>query len=153
MHSIDQAIDELGRIVGLPDLAFDAEGNLSLLFDETMPVNIARIDETSMELWTTLDDIGRESDVKLVRHLLSANHLGRNRTGAARLALQPGGGSFLLCERFEIAGLDAATLERRFSDFVENAFYWNSPDARDAISHGDSREEPLNAGGDFGIRV
>lgn len=152
MHSIDQAIDELGRIVGLPDLAFDAEGNLTLLFDGTLPVNIARIDETAMELWTTLDHIGRDTDPALLRHLLAANHFGE-RTGAARLALQPGGGAFLICERIEAAGLDAARLETRFTAFVEQAFHWNSPEARQPADEKDDGEPLTGAEAGFGIRV
>lgn len=152
MHNIDQAIDELGRIVGLPDLAFDGQGNLSLLFDGTMPVNIARIDEKTMELWTTLENIGTDTDTRLLKYLLASNHLGEG-TGAARLGLQPGGGDFVLCERIEAAGLDAATLEARFSEFVKHAFHWNSPEARDAAAARDPGQGLTAAEENFGIRV
>ena len=152
MHNIDQAIEELGRLVGLPDLAFDGQGNLSLLFDGTMPVNIARIDEKAMELWTTLDNIGTDSDPHLMRYLLTANHLGEG-TGTARLALQPGGGDFVLCERIEAAGLDTATLDTRFTAFVKHAFYWNSPEARDAAAEKNSGHAPAGAEENFSIRV
>ena len=144
MHSIEQAIDEIGRIVGLPKLAFDAAGNLSLLFDGSVSVNVARIDENAMEFWTTLDAIvprGGNGDAVLMKRLLAANHLGTE-TGAARLGLQPGGGAFLLCDRIEIAGLDAGTLEARLAGFVEQAFRWSAPGAAGAAV---TAAEPGNA--------
>ncbi len=152
MKDIDQAIAELGRLVGLTDLAFDADGNLSLLFDSSMPVNVARIDDKTMELWSPIEEIGDESDPKLLRYLLTANHLGEG-TGAARLALQPGDGDFVLCQRLESAGLDAAILETRFTDFIKHAFYWNSEDARKAAAEETTGEGLASSDNDFSVRV
>ena len=151
MQDIDEAIVELGRLVGLSDLAFDAEGNVGLLFDSSMPVNVARINEKTAELWSPIEDFGMENDAALLRFLLIANHLGEG-TGAARLSLQPDG-EIVLCQRIEADSLNSATLESRFTDFVKHAFYWNSEDAREAASGTDAGQGLMDAAEQFGIRV
>ena len=152
MRGLDQAIAELGRLVGLADLALDDDGNVGLLFDGAMPVNVTRIDDTAMEFWSPIEDVAADGDAGLLGYLLTANHLGEG-TGAARIALQPESGDIVLCERVEIAGLDPAALERRFVEFVKHAIYWNSQDARDAVSESTSEKHFGVAGDDLGIRV
>ena len=149
---LDQAIAELGRLVGISDLALDERGNLGLLFDGAMPINIARTHETAMELWSPIEEIAADGDAGLLRYFLAANHLGEG-TGPARIGLQPDSGDLVLCERIEVAGLDATALERRFIEFVKHAIYWNSQDARDAAFENAADTDLGGAGDDFGIHV
>lgn len=126
MQNVEQAVEALGAAMGLDGIGLDGAGNLTLIFDGSLPLNIARRGASELELWTTLP--GQGTDAASLRRLLEANHLGEA-TGAARLALQPDGGAAVLCERLDVRDLDAEALARRVLDFVRHASFWRSDEA------------------------
>ena len=152
MRDVDQALDELGASTGITGMRFDANGNLTLKFDDALSVNIARIDERSIELWSPLDNLGSPGDARLLAFLLAANHLGEG-TGAARIALQPHGGGFVLCERVCVTELDAAALNERLGGFARHAMFWNSPDCRAAAGNQEGDSGSMAADIDNMLRV
>lgn len=129
MQDVNHALANLRQVLGIPTLDFDAAGNLTLVFNGEMLVNMAKIDDTTVELWTGLESIGRADDVSTLRRLLESNHLGEG-TGFARLALAPNKDDFVLCERICVTPLDDKQFGERIVDFVRYASFWNSTAGR-----------------------
>lgn len=50
MNNVDQSLAELAQTTGLPELAFDAGSNLSLVFNKPIEINIARVSLPTIEL-------------------------------------------------------------------------------------------------------
>lgn len=132
MQDVHQAVSALGEAIGMDEVAFDGNGNLTLIFDGTMAVNFHEVDEGSFELWADLPDLGGAGDARLLASVLAANHLGEG-TGAARLALRPDRSGFVLCQRVAVAGADATALADTVAAFVRLAAFWSSNDARDVL--------------------
>ena len=143
MEPVAIALRDLGGRVGLPSLQFDREGDATLQFDGVLRVSFHRLDPETLEIWSHVEGLGPAHDVEILRRALEGNHLGEA-TGRGRIALQPGGSRFVLCERVEVAGITAEALERRVLAFVQHLAFWQSgaavrPEAEaTAESHGDS---------------
>lgn len=143
MEPVATALKDLGGRVGLPNLQFDREGDATLLLDGVLRISLHRLDPETLEIWTLVEGLGPAHDVALLRRALEGNHLGEA-TGGARIALQPGGSRFVLCERVAVAGLTAEAFEGRILAFVGHLAYWQSgapdrPSAEAAAEqHGDS---------------
>ena len=152
MYDVAEAIEALGRTIGLEDAELDSNGNMTLTVDGSMPINFARIDETSFELWTALPDLGNASDAGLLANLLASNHLGEG-SGAARLALTPDRTRVIFCERVGVGGLDEDALTERLAAFIRYATFWRSQTARDAISSRSRASMPSADDGGFMIRA
>jgi hypothetical protein len=134
MQDVNHAIANLRQVVGIPTIEFDAGGNLTLIFNGETPVNLARVDDKTIEVWTELT--GVTADASTVRRLMEANHLGEG-TGAARLALAPGKDMFVLCERIDVEPLSDTQFADRIVEFLKYATFWNSGEGGRALS-GDS---------------
>lgn len=125
MEPVATALRDLGGRVGLPNLQFDREGDATLQFDGVLRVSFHRLDPETLEIWSHVEGLGHAHDVAILRRALEANHLGEA-TGGARIALQPGGSRFVLCERVAVAGLTAEAFERRILAFVGHLAFWQS---------------------------
>jgi len=145
MQDVNHALANLRQSTGISTLDFDADGNLSLVFDDEIPVNLARIDEGTIELWTELETFTGANDLSTLRGVLEANHLGEG-TGSARIALAPGKDIFILCERVAVGPLTDEQFSERIIDFAQYAAFWRSPEgARTALASPSATTEPLPA--------
>lgn len=151
MQDVNHAIANLRRIVGIPTVEFDADGNMTLIFNDEMPINLARIDARTIEIWTELTGLGGGADASTMRRLMEANHLGEG-TGAARLALAPGKDQFVLCERVDVEPLNDRQFAERIVEFLKHATFWNSPAGAQASSVRSDASSGFEAG-DPMIRV
>ena len=128
MKNVDYALASLRDQLGISTLDFDEDGDLTLIFNGTILVNIARMDDYTLEFWTTLEGIGHPSNPEVLRRLLEANYLGEG-TGNGCVALAPGMDDIILCERIDLRVLD----EKQFADciemFLEHAEFWNLGEA------------------------
>lgn len=124
MHNVSHAIDYLRERTGLSQLVLDQDGHVELVFDGKYAIDFYRIDDRQLELCSIVDEPGTSTRETLAA-LLTANYLG-DATGAGRIALDPRNQNILLCERVDVAALDAAAFERRLLDFVAHVAVWNS---------------------------
>lgn len=125
MLDVHHAIDNLRQLTRLPGLDFDAAGNLTLIFDGATRLNLARIDDKTIEVWSDLKRLGSTSDPDTLRRVLESNHLGEG-TGAARLAIAPGNDTFILCERIAVEPLTDTQFGERLIGFLKYVTFWNS---------------------------
>lgn len=143
MEPVATALDDLGRRIGLAGFRFDREGDATLQFDGVLRISFHRLDPETLEIWAPVEGFGPAHDAGVMRRALEGNHLGEA-TGGGRIALQPGGSSFVLCERVAVAGMTAEALERRILAFVQNLAVWQSDaaggpaDEAPGEVHGDS---------------
>ena len=149
MRDVNHAIAHLRKVVGIPTIEFDAGGNLTLIFNGKTPINLARIDDKTIEVWTELT--GVIADASTVRRLMEANHLGEG-TGAARLALAPGKDVLVLCERIGVEPLSDTQFAECIVEFLKYATFWNSEaGSRPAAARGE--DSPGLEQSDFMIRA
>lgn len=132
-------IGELGALIGLPDLSFDADGDCGLTVDDTLSVDISHLPAEDAFLFGA--DLGRPAeplDPALAAAMLDANFFWRGTAGAT-LGLDRESGAAVLIETVPLAGADAAGLHARLRAFVETARTWSDRIAgRIALS-----EEPV----------
>lgn len=150
MRDVNHAIDNLRQLTKLPSLDFDAAGNLTLIFDGTTPLNLARIDDKTIEVWSGLKGLGSASDAGTLRLMLESNHLGEG-TGSARLAIAPGQDSFVLCERIEVEPLSDTQFADRIIGFLKYVTFWNSAEGAGAVAPPSTAVSPAELG-EFLIR-
>ena len=129
MRDVNHAIGNLRQLTKLPALDFDGAGNLTLIFDGTTPLNLAKIDDKTLEVWSDLKGLGSASNTDTLRLVLEANHLGEG-TGSARLAIAPGQNSFVLCERIDVEPLSDQQFADRIIGFLKYVTFWNSAAGR-----------------------
>lgn len=149
MQDVNHALANLCQSTGIPTLDFDADGNLSLVFNGDTSVNLARIDDATIEIWTELENLGGANDPSILRGVLESNHLGEG-TGAARVALAPGKDIFVLCERVSVEPLTGDQFGDRIIGFLKYATFWNSGEGARALAGSGASSVPAN---DFTIRA
>lgn len=151
MQNLNHALATLRDQTGIPTLDFDPDGNLTLLFDGDTEVNLNRVDDATVEVWTPLDELGRGDDVAALRRLLEANHLGEG-TGAARMALSPARDRMVLCERIDVRPLDGVQFADRIVGFLKYASFWASDAVPPLSAARDGTAEGFSPG-DFVVRA
>jgi hypothetical protein len=119
-HAADALLAEFGRTLGIPQLAFDARGACTLMFDGAIAVMIAV--EPARESIMLLGHIGAP-DSAAAKRMLMGNYLWRD-TADATLALDPAGESAVLQARLALDALDSARFSTRMSDFVTGCELW-----------------------------
>ncbi len=150
MRDVNHAIDNLRQLTKLPSLDLDAAGNLTLIFDGTTPLNLAKIDGRTVEVWSELQGLGSTSDAGTLLRLLESNHLGEG-TGAARLAVAPGRSTFVLCERIDVEPLSDTQFGERIIGFLKYVTFWNSAVGASSTAPRNPAASTLDTG-DFIIR-
>jgi len=117
-------IGDVGALLGLPDLAFDADGDCALTIDDTLQVDISFLDEEDALL--LVSPLGSPADplpADLAEAMLDANFFWRG-TGGATLGLDRETRMAVLVETVPLAGQHPAALRDRLSDFVTVARDW-----------------------------
>ena len=126
MQSLDILLVELGRSVGLPDLAFDDEDCCALAFDELAVVLSCRREERKLCLYSEVGNLVEPSP-GILRELLEANALHRfTGDGAIGICPDEGGRAFIVVYSVLLDGddLDLARLDRALEGFVDMAESW-----------------------------
>ena len=151
MQDVNHALSVLRARAGLAKLDFDAAGNAEIVVEGAMSVYLTRVSETEMELSCRIDPLTGGLNPQVMEQMLMANSLGDG-TGAARLAVDPDRKP-LLCQRVDVAPLDAAGFEARLTMFVRLAAYWQTDGAakliRDAGNPADATIPAAFDGGSF----
>ncbi|MDC9822997.1 type III secretion system chaperone [Devosia sp. ZB163] len=145
MRDVNHAIDNLRQLTKLPGLDFDAAGNLTLVFDGETPINLAKVDDKTLEVWSDLGGLGSANDAETLRRLLESNHLGEG-TGSARLAVAPGRNSFVLCERIDVEQLSDTQFGERIIGFLKYVTFWNSAEAVRSVASRSTSSPALEIG-------
>lgn len=123
MDSAETALEAIRSMLNLPRLSFNDNGQAAILVENVVHIDISRQSETEIELLTPLRALEGELTPARVFALMKGNYLGHH-TGAARLALDPRDGEPVLCQRIDVAPLDADALEAAMAGFVGFATYW-----------------------------
>ncbi|GJD91463.1 hypothetical protein BHAOGJBA_5011 [Methylobacterium hispanicum] len=151
MQSVDEALEAIRVLAGLPRLALDGDGQVELIFDKTIRVAIAKIDAGSFELYTELPGLGQDLDRDVLVRLMTANYLGEA-TGPGRLMLDPRDRVVCYGQRVEVGPLDAAQLEATLLGFMKYVAFLRSEDAA-ALIRGPREAEAAAPAGDLMIRI
>ena len=122
MHAIHRTLDALKAALDLPALDLDANGQVELAFSGDLVVHLTRAGDDAIEFSVRLPGLDSATPA-MMRAMLGANLLG-GATGAGRLALDVVKDEVVYCERWLVADLDAAAVERRLAGFLETAAYW-----------------------------
>ncbi|WJF89312.1 type III secretion system chaperone [Paraburkholderia bonniea] len=121
---INKLIEQIGAVIGLPQLKLDARGLARVRIEGSPDLNLEADKEVNcLHIYSTIiptpDDLG----VELCEKLLSANTFG-SKTGGASLALDKLGNEVILCHRIESDDMKAETVQAILERFVAAAEYW-----------------------------
>jgi hypothetical protein len=117
-------LEEYGRSVGLPALAFDAHGCVRLRFDGGADVNL-ELDTARdcIHLYSVLGSVPPGADGSLYERLLEANFFGADTRGAAHV-IDPVRREFLLWRRVDLDIQGASTLATAIDGLSAAAREW-----------------------------
>jgi hypothetical protein len=121
-HNRD-ALEQLGRRIGLPDLKFNGEGICELTVGDNIEVYLeGEPDATVLHLNGVIGTLPAADD-RVLRALLGANYNGQA-TGAAALAMDPRTSEIVLTRQLDVSALDAAKLAETLETFVKYVAFW-----------------------------
>ena len=145
MKDVHHTIRVLADQIGLQSLDLGSEGFCEVVFDGTISVNFVAVSDTEMELSTRLPALDQTAVAAGLMAMMTANYHGHG-TGAGRLAADPRDFSILYCERLDVTGLEAHTLEARIIQFLKYAAYWTDEGAdmvRAAVEGAERASQPI----------
>lgn len=124
MHLSD-AISELGRHVGLPDLALNDSGLGRVVFDEFLTVDLeSREDGRALHLSSSMKTLDlQQNHEAFLEGLLQANFLG-TATGGAHFSLAPEGGEVVFERTLDLETLDFTEFVQAVESFVNHLEGW-----------------------------
>lgn len=118
-------LDDLARSAGLPGLKLDAEGRLTLSFDDRLEVTIdSEPEEGRFVLSALVGEVGTAPGAAILGELLDGNFFWQG-TGGPTLAVERATGRVVLVEQLPLAGLDARRLEAALNGFVAAGIRWH----------------------------
>lgn len=130
---------DLGRLVGIPDLALDAAGDCVLTVDGDLTLELSFIDgEDRLVVAAPLATLDEEAPTGLLAALLDANVFWRG-TGGATIGVDRSTRTVLLMASIPAAGLTAGGLETKLGEVVAVAQGWR----RRIAAGGDPMSEPV----------
>ena len=158
MQSLDILLEEFGRSIGIPDLAFDDEESCALSFDDLVVVLSWRRGERKLCAYSEVGNL-TEPSPGILLELLEANALHRF-TGAGAIGVCPeeAGEGYIVVYSvlLDADALDLARLDRALASLVDMAESWQRRVAGYAAGAPASKGDP---GGDAapaeppGVRV
>ena len=127
-------IAELGKDLGLANLAFDDEGKLVLkLGDQRVVMIVVRPEATSFVFYSEIC-AAAAVNTKLLKRALEGN-FAWSRTAGATLALDPKTGALVLHKELAVASIEFSQFIQSIEQFVEIAEAWST-----MINHSPSKE-------------
>ncbi|MFN3145849.1 MAG: type III secretion system chaperone [Paracoccaceae bacterium] len=136
MNDAEQALTVLAGKLGLPSLAYNANGAAEVILGGGMSVYLSKVDSTIVEASVRLEDLDF-ADAEMMQAMLEANFLGAG-TGAGRLAVDSDTGETIYCCRWHVGEMDATALEARFADFAELGLFWATEGGEQLRQHADA---------------
>lgn len=123
MH-IKDALDQLGKQIGVPDLALDENGVCRMIFDRNLVVDLEQSDDASvLHIHSTLTGIPAEGRETLYGSLLAANLFGAE-TGGAVFALDIPAGEVVLFKSFRMDETEYQDFVNGLENFVQQIENW-----------------------------
>ena len=122
IRTMHDAVQIIGRAVGIADLAPNASGAFELVFLKQLPVYFQVIGDTEIEVQIRLGE-PRLGEEMLVAMLAANLDLRRG-----RLAVEPGGDRVVYCGRVNIAQHDAKSLMTAVSAIISEGAAWRLED-------------------------
>ena len=120
LRSMHDAVQTIGRAVGIADLAPNAAGAFELVFFDQLPVYFQEVGDSELEVQLRLGDDAPRPGEDLAKAMLQAN-LDLRR---GRLAMEPGSGRLVYCGRVNIAQHDAGSLMQAVSAIIREGAEW-----------------------------
>lgn len=141
IEQVRPLFQDLGRLVGIPDLTLDAAGDCVLTIDGDLTLELSFIDgEDRLVVAVPLATLDEDAPPRLLATLLDANVFWRG-TGGATIGVDRGTRTVMLMASIPAAGLTAGALETRLGDIVAIALGWRTRIA----AGGDEMLQPVPA--------
>lgn len=122
--NFDTIINEYARSHGIAPLAFDEQGILHFLINDTIAVSIEKtLDNQGFFIYTVLGKIPAGRELTFTLATLEGNLFGKE-TGRASIGYDPLTHSLVLFRYFDGAYLETNTLANGFDDFLQIYAYW-----------------------------
>ena len=118
-----ELLTAFGQEIGIPDLAFDANGTCSLIFDD-MVVNIEKNTEgEKIFLYSTVGTIPATDKEPFYKMLLEANAFFKG-TGGGTLAIDEPSCAVLFLYQMSVKAMDNAAFSRTIENFINITEHW-----------------------------
>lgn len=120
---LGRLLTELGKNIGIEDLALDDEGCLAMVVDD-LTVNM-EYDETSSQffLYAEVAQLASDQRAKAFEMLMDANYLFKGTQGGA-FGADPFNGQVVYAMKVPVAVLDYARFETMLDAFTDTAKLW-----------------------------
>ncbi|MBW2067592.1 MAG: type III secretion system chaperone [Deltaproteobacteria bacterium] len=116
-NEIQEALQELGSQIGIPDLSFDENGYCCLLFDDIV-VNVeADSDSEILFLYSNVGELPPEANAELYEMLLEENFLFRG-TGGGALGIDKDTGIIAYAYQIPFDLVSSGNFEQILENFV-----------------------------------
>jgi hypothetical protein len=120
ISNMHDAVQIIGRAVGLPDLAPNAAGAFELVFFGQVPVYFQVIGEEALEIQLRLGERGQPLSPEVLDAMLAANLSLQH----GRLAVEPGSDRVVYCGRVPAVGGPAGGLMPRVTNVIREGAAW-----------------------------
>ena len=120
IRSMHDAVQIIGRAVGVSDLAANAAGAFELVFFDQLPVYFQVVGDLEIEVQLRLGDDGPRLSEAVMQAMLAANLDLRQ----GRLAVEPGGDRVVYCGRINIAQQGERTLVSTAMAIIREGADW-----------------------------
>ena len=140
---VQQLLDHIAELVGLPVLELDDEGFCSLLFDDRVAVNISYAADTELlTLYCNLGEIAADQAERVYPLLLEANVLWAG-TGGATLGVTPADRCVVLAFQDRIKDIDPERFQALLEGIVDMSEFWLGRIEQSAQAAGDALAEEI----------
>lgn len=120
LRNMHDTVQVIGRAVGIPDLAPNANGTFELVFLGQLSVYFQVVGDTEIEVQLRLGDTGQRLSSEMMTAMLAAN-LDLRR---GRLAVEPGTDRVVYCGRLNIEHHSADTLMSAVTAIIREGADW-----------------------------
>lgn len=139
-------LSELGTLMGISDLQFDAQGCARLVFDGAVTLNLEHEAGSSrLQIYSVIGKVPLENREHVFQILLEGNLFGAE-TGGAVLAVDPLEREIVLFRTLEGEGITGAAFAEVVGSFVDAVEDWTGRLATSGTTAPQSRPEPAHDG-------
>lgn len=121
----DRLIAEYGAFLGIPGLAFDEDGEITLEIGDQLVGVQAGDDETGFVVKAVIEPNDAIPD-DMMAAFVAIHNVEAMLNGMGIVALDAGNAAWVWLDRFDPAGLDAARLHQRLARVERDVAYWQS---------------------------
>jgi hypothetical protein len=117
MEAVNNLLKELGRHIGLEQLALDEEGQCTLAFDEDIVVTFVADPDGGLNAVSFVGELPESGAEPFVKGLLEENFLQSNH-GGARFAIEPNSSRVVMVGRWDAQKTDIGLLSSQLEACV-----------------------------------